>query len=229
MFSLQRIENFSTIKGATIEILSLYALKADSKLSKLLEILRDVEREDILFAISSHLEGKFLKLFFILGKVNTPSFVFLALLNSTCSIPCHSNEIDSEMDSGMEVSVVGEADPENLKSVPLRSSAPMAVNKNIDDRSCSSLHSFGNGDDCVKKNYIKTVLLTFAQDGYQLAKQVATQIRSLNLGIGVLILEENREELEFCSESIYRWYQEVGHNSINVVYSSCGVLNLVVL
>ena len=58
---------------------------------------------------------------------------------------------------------------------------------------------------------MKTVILTFAQDGYQLAKQVATQIRSLNLGIGVLILEENREELEFCSESIYRWYQEVGY------------------
>lgn len=108
------------------------------------------------------------------------------------------------MDSGMEVSVVGEADSENLKSVPT-SSALATVNRSIVEH-CGSTTVIG---DVVKKNYMKTVLLTFAQDGYELAKQVARQIRSLNLGIGVLILEENREELEFCGESIYRWYQEV--------------------
>ena len=58
----------------------------------------------------------------------------------------------------------------------------------------------------------KYVMLTFAEDGYELAKKVAARIRSLpHLGIGVLILEENRNELEFCTESIYRWYQEVNN------------------
>jgi hypothetical protein len=111
------------------------------------------------------------------------------------------SETDSEMDSGMEFSITGEGDPENLKSVPLGSSLlPPIENK---------LQNDSKGSD--KKKYKKTVLLTFTQDGYEIANQVARQIRSSNLGIGVLILEENRDELEFCGESIYRWYQEVDY------------------
>ncbi len=131
-----------------------------------------------------------------------------------------SNDTDSEMDSGMEVSVVGEADSDNLKSVPVSSSVLAAVNRNIVDHCGSAVIG-----DVVKKNYMKTVLLTFAQDGYELANQVARQIRSLNLGIGVLILEENREELEFCGESIYRWYQEASLN-LSQVYLSTLIENL---
>lgn len=110
-------------------------------------------------------------------------------------------DTDSEMDSGMEVSITGESDTENLKSIPLGSSVALKVNHISSDKTKSS----------DKKNLIKTILLTFTQDGYDLAKDIAGQIRSLNLGIGVLILEENRDELEFCSESIYRWYQEVDY------------------
>jgi hypothetical protein len=109
------------------------------------------------------------------------------------------NESDNEMDSGMAFSISGEADPENLKSVPLGSS-PLPIENN-----------FQKDSEKKKMKYSKTVLLTFTQDGYEIAQQVARQIRSLNLGIGVLILEENRDELEFCGESIYRWYQEVDY------------------
>jgi hypothetical protein len=93
------------------------------------------------------------------------------------------------MDSGMAFSISGEADPENLKSVPLGSS-PLPIENN-----------FQKDSEKKKMKYSKTVLLTFTQDGYEIAQQVARQIRSLNLGIGVLILEENRDELEFCGES----------------------------
>ena len=99
------------------------------------------------------------------------------------------NESDNEMDSGMAFSISGEADPENLKSVPLGSS-PLPIENN-----------FQKDSEKKKMKYSKTVLLTFTQDGYEIAQQVARQIRSLNLGIGVLILEENRDELEFCGES----------------------------
>lgn len=98
----------------------------------------------------------------------------------------------------MEVNVIGEEDSGNLKSVPLGSSIALVASKKPD------LEASSNSKKCVK-----TVLLTFAQDGYDLAKQVACQIRSLNLGIGVVVLEENSDELEFCPESIYRWFHEV--------------------
>lgn len=54
---VQRIENFSSIKGATLEILSLYALQQDARLSKLLEALKTFDRLDILLAIAGKLEG----------------------------------------------------------------------------------------------------------------------------------------------------------------------------
>ena len=74
-------------------------------------------------------------------------------------------------------------------------------------------------DDLKKKlNKIeikKVVMLTFAQDGYELALKVAERIRNLGLGFGVLILEENAEELKLCPEAIYRWYQEVKKKNSN--------------
>ena len=78
--------------------------------------------------------------------------------------------------------MVGEADVANLES------APVLGSRNSDK---------------------KTVLLTFAQDGRELAYEVAHEIRSLDLGIGVVILEENEAEMDACSESIYRWFLEV--------------------
>lgn len=85
---------------------------------------------------------------------------------------------------------VGEADVGNLESEPvlLKSSDTIYSGKN---------------------KLKKTVLLTFAQDGRELAFKVAREIRSLDLGIGVVILEENEEEMDACSESIYRWFLEV--------------------
>ncbi|EFX82465.1 hypothetical protein DAPPUDRAFT_302514 [Daphnia pulex] len=182
-----RIENFSTVKGATLEILSQFALKNHASLSKLLEALNIMERHDVLYAISEKLKALF-----------NPTSTSNQVEDST---PSQLSETDSEMDSGLEFSITGEGDPENLKSVPLGSSlSPPLENK---------LQIDSNGSD--KKKYKKTVLLTFTQDGYEIANQVARQIRSSNLGIGVLILEENRDELEFCGESIYRWYQEVDY------------------
>lgn len=94
--------------------------------------------------------------------------------------------------------VAGEADmPNGLMDAPLPQ-APF-------------VEAIQQANNQMRNNIRKTFLLTFAQDGYELAKQVAQQIRNLNLGLGVLILEENEDELEFNSESIYRWYQEVGN------------------
>lgn len=105
----------------------------------------------------------------------------------------------SELDSGIVGSIVGEADVGNLECAPF-------------PRSHSSL-SQGNSllvDPNKKEVKLKkAVLLTFAQDGYEIAKEVARQIRNLNLGIGVLILEENRDELDYCCDNIYRWFLEV--------------------
>ena len=130
---------------------------------------------------------------------------FAALFNPTSasnqvedSNTIQPSEPDNEMDSGMEFSITEEDDTENLKSVPLGSSLSPPIENKLQN-------------DFNKKKYKKTVLLTFTQDGYEIANQVALQIRSSNLGIGVLILEENRDELEFCGESIYRWYQEVDY------------------
>ena len=58
-FYIQRIENFSTINGATLEILSRFALKNHATISKLLEALSIMERHDVLYAISEKLEGVF--------------------------------------------------------------------------------------------------------------------------------------------------------------------------
>ena len=123
-----------------------------------------------------------------------------SIQENSYTTPNQPNESDNEMDSGMAFSISGEADPENLKSVPLGSSPTLPIENN-----------FEKDSEKKKMKYSKTVLLTFTQDGYEIAQQVARQIRSLNLGIGVLILEENRDELEFCGESIYRWYQEVDY------------------
>ena len=109
---------------------------------------------------------------------------------------CKSREdsgVLSGSDSGMEIvgSFVGEADVANLESTPVL---------------CyTSLSQTDSG----KKKLKKTVLLTFAQDGRELAYKVAREIRRLDLGIGVLILEENEGEMDACSESIYRWFLEV--------------------
>ena len=51
------MENFSTVKGATLEVLSQFALNSHATVSKLLEALRIMERHDILYAISEKLEG----------------------------------------------------------------------------------------------------------------------------------------------------------------------------
>ncbi len=56
-FCIQRIENFSTIKGATLEVLSQFALNNHATVSKLLEALSIMERHDILYAISEKLES----------------------------------------------------------------------------------------------------------------------------------------------------------------------------
>ncbi|XP_057376689.1 uncharacterized protein LOC130697912 [Daphnia carinata] len=190
-----RIENFSTIKGATLEILSQFALKTNASVSELLKALLTMERQDILLAISSKLEV-------LLNTSATSNHQNTSTPEQLGTLPSNQlTDTDSEMDSGMEVSITGEGDPENLKSVPLRTSIISVANHKASDDTNS----------CDKKKLMKTVLLTFTQDGYDLAKNVAFQIRSLNLGIGVLILEENRDELEFCSESIYRWYQEVDY------------------
>nr|CAH0101877.1 unnamed protein product [Daphnia galeata] len=177
-----RIENFSTIKGATLEVLSQFALNNHATVSKLLEALSIMERHDILYAISEKLEA-------LLNPFAT-SIQEKVPLNSyaTSNQP---NELDNEMDSGMAFSISGEADPENLKSVTLGSSPSLPIENNFQKES-----------EKKKMKYSKTVLLTFTQDGYEIAQQVARQIRSLNLGFGVLILEENRDELEFCGEKV---------------------------
>ncbi|KAI9563518.1 hypothetical protein GHT06_010981 [Daphnia sinensis] len=190
-----RIENFSNIKGATLEVLSQFALQRNASVSELLKALHTMERQDILLAISSKLEV-------LLNASPTSNQQDLSRAEQLRTSPSNQlTDTDSEMDSGMEVSITGEGDPENLQSVPLGSSIPSVANHKASE----------NKQSCGKKKLTKTVLLTFTQDGYDLAKNVAFQIRSLNLGIGVLILEENRDELEFCSESIYRWYQEVDY------------------
>lgn len=98
------------------------------------------------------------------------------------------------MDSGTVLHIVGEEDPE---SSDLLQAIPTNVSLKYDT------------DGQKKKRYTKTILLTFAQDGYELAKKVAQQMRSLNLGLGILILEEHRDELEFCGDSLFRWFHEV--------------------
>ena len=86
-------------------------------------------------------------------------------------------------------SFVGEADVANLESTPVLCNTSLSQT------------------DSGKKKLKKVVLLTFAQDGRELAYEVTREIR--HLGIGVLILEENEEEMDACSESIYRWFLEV--------------------
>ena len=107
----------------------------------------------------------------------------------------------SGTDSGMEIVVCGEPDLGNLESVPCRNSSP-------DEKEWMDLKQ-KNANNSDKSKLKKTVMLTFAQDGREIAYQVAERIRSLNLGIGVLILEENEDEMDSCSDSIYRWFLEV--------------------
>ena len=102
------------------------------------------------------------------------------------------------MDSGTVVNIIGDEDTETSDSVPLTKSS---ADESIDQQKTQKIQK--------KKKYVKTVLLTFAQDGYDLAKRIAQQIRSLDLGIGVLILEEHRDEVETCGDSIFRWFHEV--------------------
>lgn len=111
------------------------------------------------------------------------------------NVDSNSNS-SSELDSGIIGSIVGEADVGNLECSPFRRS----------DSSLSQTKSLDEKKDVKCK---KTVLLTFAQDGYELAKEVARRIRNLNIGIGVVILEENSDELDYCCDNIYRWFLEV--------------------
>lgn len=105
-----------------------------------------------------------------------------------------SNTSSSELDSGIVGSIVGEADIGNLECSPY-------------PRAESSLLQAKSPKEKKETKCRKTVLLTFAQDGYETAKEVARQFRNLN--VGVVILEENRDELDYCCDNIYRWFLEV--------------------
>ena len=199
ILSLQKIENFSDVKGgAAMEILSLYTLQEGATVAKLLRALNELERFDILLSLVPLLEGS-IKFTSKDAKVSKDFFAFwlLDLFNGKSNDDnCKSREdsgVLSGSDSGMEIvgSFVGEADVANLES------APVLCN--------TSLSQTVSG----KKKLKNTVLLTFAQDGRELAYKVAREIRRLDLGICVLILEENEEEMDACSESIYRWFLEV--------------------
>lgn len=105
-----------------------------------------------------------------------------------------SNTSSNELDSGIVGSIVGEADIGNLECSPF-------------SRADSSLSQAKTPEEKKETRCKKTVLLTFAQDGYEMAKEVARQFRNLN--VGVVILEENRDELDYCCDNIYRWFLEV--------------------
>ena len=58
ILSLQKIQNFSDIKGgAALEILSLYTLQEGATVAKLLRALNELERLDILLSLAPLLEG----------------------------------------------------------------------------------------------------------------------------------------------------------------------------
>ena len=58
ILSLQKIQNFSDIKGgAALEILSLYILQEGATVAKLLRALYELERLDILCELAPLLEG----------------------------------------------------------------------------------------------------------------------------------------------------------------------------
>ena len=197
ILSLQKIQNFSNVRGgAELEILSLYTLQEGATVAKLLRALNLLEMLVILLSLAPLLEGSI--------KITSKEFQFiyfafwlLDLFNGKSSDDnCKTREdsgVLSGSDSGMEIvaSFVGEAEVANLES------APVLCNTSL------SQTVYG------KKKLKKIFLLTFAQDGRELAYKVARQIRRLDLGIGVLIVEENEEEMNACSESIYRWFLEV--------------------
>ena len=57
VYLIKRIENFSTIKGVTLEVLSIFDLQSNATLQKLLLALREMERFDILLEIAPKLDG----------------------------------------------------------------------------------------------------------------------------------------------------------------------------
>lgn len=181
LISFQRIDNFASSRtGATLEVLSDYTMSQKSTVGELVEALHTLGRMDVLLAISPHLE-----LLLDPSKRSPSPASFKSLPPALMS---------SSSEDEMVVRVEGQPDMPNLESSPFVMMGSSPPTKELSPTRIR-----------------KYVMLTFAQDGYELAKEVAALARTSlsHLGLGILILEENREELEFCTESIYRWYQEV--------------------
>ena len=114
-------------------------------------------------------------------------------LNPITDIRCNS-QLDSGIVSSETVHFVGEADNGNLENSP---TTTMSHAKNSKEGKTPS------------KRPNKVVLLTFVDDGYDVAMEVAEIFRSSTPKIGVLILERNKEYLETSITGIHRWFNEV--------------------
>ena len=114
-------------------------------------------------------------------------------LNPITDIRCNS-QLDSGIVSSETVHFVGEADNGNLENSP---TTTMSHTKNSKEGKTPS------------KRPNKVVLLTFVDDGYDVAMEVAEIFRSSTPKIGVLILERNKEYLETSITGIHRWFNEV--------------------
>ncbi len=116
---------------------------------------------------------------------------------------------DLDFDSGIvgsdTIRVVGEADSGNLESAVRRDSSACQKER----AAAEKVHSRDQPSK-KKKNKSKVVLLTFADDGHELAMAAAEAFRNATPSVGVLILERNKEQLQTSSTAIHRWFNEVG-------------------
>ena len=88
--------------------------------------IRRYDQHPINFKISYK---QFLHILLIIALLN-PSAT--SIQENSYTTPNQPNESDNEMDSGMAFSISGEADPENLKSVPLGSSPTLPIENNFE-------------------------------------------------------------------------------------------------
>ncbi|KAK2713131.1 hypothetical protein QYM36_011730 [Artemia franciscana] len=213
---MKRIENTYGREGPTCRVLEEYLNIKEATVSHLLQSLRKLGREDILFSISPYLD----ELFQLYNSGYPP-------------LPIEPDETPEDNNSDSGVSSVrsismfstGQAESRPVESVPLQLKAAPETKKD-EENGCKDLienNDFEDAKSCDSKGEIeekkgvdfKVVLLTYANDGRDLAKDVAKRFRKHRPGLprlGVVTLEENEEFL--CVDPwgiIQKWFFEVDY------------------
>lgn len=185
---IQKVENFSNTKGVCLDILTELAVQKNGTLAQVLRALHDIQRLDILNRISSKTNELFQN------------------MNAGGNVTSEDLDFDSGIVGSDTIRVVGEADSGNLESAVRRDSSACQKER----AAAEKVHSRDQPSK-KKKNKSKVVLLTFADDGHELAMAAAEAFRNATPSVGVLILERNKEQLQTSSTAIHRWFNEVDY------------------